>query len=69
MRWRLGWCRQDVYLQTGEKPDPDDTWIGTFGTEEDAEAAVEAVNLGPYFELLALRNQMFEEQETSREQC
>jgi hypothetical protein len=67
VKWRLGLCRQDIYEQAGDKPAPSDAWIGTFGTVEDAEAAVEAVNDGPYFRLLALRNEMFEE--TSREQC
>lgn len=59
MKWRLGWCRQDIYLQAGDQPGPDDTWIGTFGTEEDAATAVGAVNDGPYHRLLAERERRY----------
>ncbi len=58
MKWRLGWCRQDIYQQTGDKPSPEDVYLGTFTTEQDAETAVEAVN-GPYFELLAERDRLY----------
>lgn len=62
MRWRLGWCRQDIYLQTGDKPSSDDTFVASFATEEDAQLAVEAVNDGPYYRLLLAHEQYREAQ-------
>ena len=59
MKWRLGRCRQDVYLQTGDAPHGADQYLGSFSTEEDAAAAVHAVNDGPYFRLLAERDRVY----------